>query len=47
MTKASEQIYAAASAEQASCRRRVVRVERGADDEEVVDAEVVDEDESK
>jgi molecular chaperone DnaK len=42
MTKASEQIYAAASAEQASTDGSSEA--SSADDEEVVDAEVVDED---
>ncbi len=46
MTKASEQIYAAASAEQASADGASAEGE-SADDEEVVDAEVVDEDEAK
>jgi molecular chaperone DnaK len=46
MSKASEQIYAAASAEQAASDGASAEGE-SADDEEVVDAEVVDEDESK
>jgi molecular chaperone DnaK len=46
MTKASEQIYAAASAEQAESDGASAEGEP-ADDEEVVDAEVVDEDEGK
>jgi molecular chaperone DnaK len=44
MTKASEQIYAAAQAEQASSDGAGAEGESAADDEEVVDAEVVDED---
>ncbi len=44
MTKASEQIYAAASAEQASADGGSSEGDSAADDEEVVDAEVVDED---
>ena len=44
MTKASEQIYAAAQSEQASPDGGSSESASGADDEEVVDAEVVDED---
>ncbi|MGV1048320.1 MAG: molecular chaperone DnaK, partial [Solirubrobacterales bacterium] len=44
MTKASEQIYAAASAEQASADGDSAEGGSAADEEEVVDAEVVDED---
>jgi molecular chaperone DnaK len=46
MTKASEQIYAAAQAEQASADGAGAEGD-SSEDEEVVDAEVVDEDESK
>ena len=47
MMKASEQIYAAAQAEQASADGASAEGESSSDDEEVVDAEVVDEDEAK
>jgi molecular chaperone DnaK len=46
MTKASEQIYAAAESEQASADGASAEGE-AADDEEVVDAEVVDEEDGK
>ena len=47
MTKASEQIYAAASAEQAGADGASAEGESASDEEEVIDAEVVDEENGK